>query len=66
MTGMISLMGPVASGLSITYGCRAVTIAGAAIAVAGMLLSVVLDHNMYCHAITLGVFVGKSFQCQFH
>ncbi len=59
MTGSISLVGPFASGLSQVYGCREVTIVGAVIAVSGILLSVALDYNMYVHAVTLGLFVGK-------
>ena len=60
MTGMISCMGPVASGLSQTYGCRLVTISGVLITVLGMVISTIIDHNMYCHAVTLGGLVGES------
>ncbi|KAJ6215728.1 hypothetical protein RDWZM_010228 [Blomia tropicalis] len=65
MTGMISVMGPIAAGLAQTYGCRAVSISGALFAMAGMILSTIIDYNMYCHALTLGVLVGTGMGLMF-
>lgn len=59
MTGMFMLVAPFASGLTHAYGCRNVAVGGAILATSGMLSSVILDYNMYCHAVTLGLVCGE-------
>ena len=61
MTGIFSVMGPVAAGLSQTYGCRIVTLMGSMIATLSMVLSVVFDQSMYYHILTLGLGCGFGF-----
>ncbi|CAG2177127.1 unnamed protein product [Oppiella nova] len=59
MTGMIYCSGPVAGGLTTTYGCRKIAIIGSVITVSGMLSSIILD-NIYTHCLTLGVITGTG------
>lgn len=60
MVGTTFCIGPVASGLTTKYGCRAVTIAGALLATAGLLLSVPAPNVTYLF-FSVGICTGAGF-----
>ncbi|XP_077513555.1 monocarboxylate transporter 12-B-like [Amblyomma americanum] len=60
MVGTTFCVGPVASGLTTKYGCRAVTIAGSLMATAGLAVSVVAPNVTYLF-FTIGLFTGAGF-----
>ncbi|XP_054157000.1 monocarboxylate transporter 4-like [Oppia nitens] len=59
MTGTIYCIGPVASGLTTTYGCRKIAILGSILATGGMVASTILD-SIYTHCLTLGLITGMG------
>lgn len=60
MTGMTFAIGPVASGLTNKFGCRAITIAGSILAGIGLLLSVFAE-NIVTLIFTIGLCTGAGF-----
>ncbi|XP_023233486.1 monocarboxylate transporter 12-like isoform X1 [Centruroides sculpturatus] len=60
MVGTTFCIGPVASGLTNKYGCRAVTILGSLLATSGLLLSVLAPSVAYLY-FTIGLCTGAGF-----
>lgn len=60
MVGTTFCIGPVASGLTTKYGCRAVTIAGSLLATLGLVVSVVAPNVTYLF-FTIGLCTGAGF-----
>ncbi|XP_050042907.1 monocarboxylate transporter 14 [Dermacentor andersoni] len=60
MVGTTFCIGPVASGLTTKYGCRAVTIAGSLLATVGLVVSVVAPNVTYLF-FTIGLCTGAGF-----
>ncbi|KAF8767570.1 Monocarboxylate transporter 12 like protein [Argiope bruennichi] len=59
MVGTTYCIGPIASGLTNRYGCRAVTIAGSILAAAGLMLST-LAPNVLTLYFTIGILTGAG------
>ncbi|GIY90396.1 monocarboxylate transporter 12 [Caerostris darwini] len=59
MVGTTYCIGPIASGLTNRYGCRAVTIAGSILAAAGLMLST-LAPNVLTLFFTIGILTGAG------
>ncbi|PRD24076.1 UNVERIFIED_CONTAM: slc16a12 [Trichonephila clavipes] len=59
MVGTTYCIGPIASGLTKRYGCRAVTIAGSILAAAGLMLST-LAPNVLTLFFTIGILTGAG------
>ncbi|GFU45314.1 monocarboxylate transporter 12 [Nephila pilipes] len=59
MVGTTYCIGPIASGLTNKYGCRAVTIAGSILAAAGLMLST-LAPNVLTLFFTIGILTGAG------
>ncbi|KAH6940147.1 hypothetical protein HPB50_025955 [Hyalomma asiaticum] len=60
MVGTTFCIGPVASGLTTKYGCRAVTIAGSLLATLGLVVSMVAPNVTYLF-FTIGLCTGAGF-----
>lgn len=60
MVGTTFCIGPVASGLTTKYGCRAVTIAGSLLSTVGLVVSVVAPNVTYLF-FTIGLCTGAGF-----
>ncbi|KAI1278106.1 Monocarboxylate transporter 9 [Halotydeus destructor] len=60
MTGVTYGIGPIASGLTNKYGCRAITIAGAILASSGLLASI-FAKNVHTLFFTIGICAGAGF-----
>ncbi|XP_015926100.1 monocarboxylate transporter 12 [Parasteatoda tepidariorum] len=60
MVGTTYCIGPIASGLTNKYGCRAVTIAGAILASAGLMLSTI-SPNVQFLFFSIGLCTGSGF-----
>lgn len=60
MVGTTFCIGPVASGLTNKYGCRAVTIIGSLLAATGLLLSILAPSVAYLY-FTIGLCTGAGF-----